>query len=144
MDSVLDMARAGSPGSASGRTTTRTWPTGRWPWRWRSAAGPCRAWSSTPTRAAEYTARAFRRACQRLGICQSTGRPGSALDNAVIEAWHSTLESGLRSLRTFAARAQARAAVAAWIEDCNHVRHSALGMVSPVDYERALAGTDAA
>jgi len=27
----------------------------------------------------EYTARAFRQACERLGICQSMGRPGSAL-----------------------------------------------------------------
>ena len=37
------------------------------------------------------------------------------------------------------------AAAAAWIEDYNHVRrHSALGMRSPVDYERSLAGKDAA
>jgi len=93
----------------------------------------------------EYTARSFRQACERLGIAQSMGRPGSALDNAVIESWHSTLEFELRSLRTFATRAEARAAVAAWIEDCNHVRrHSALGMKSPVDYERSLAGKDAA
>ena len=93
----------------------------------------------------EYTARAFRGACDRLGIAQSMGRPGSALDNAVIESWHSTLEFELRSLHTFATKAAARAAVAAWIEDYNHVRrHSALGMVSPVDYERSLAGTDAA
>ena len=93
----------------------------------------------------EYTARSFRRACERLGIAQSMGRPGSALDNAVIESWHSTLEFELRSLRAFATRAQARAAVAAWIEDYNHVRrHSALGMRSPVDYERSLPGKDAA
>jgi transposase InsO family protein len=93
----------------------------------------------------EYTARSFRLACERLGIAQSMGRPGSALDNAVIESWHSTLEFELRSLRQFATRAQARAAVAAWIEDYNHVRrHSALGMRSPVDYERWLAGKDAA
>jgi putative transposase len=93
----------------------------------------------------EYTARSFRQACQRLGVGQSMGRPGSALDNAVIESWHSTLEFELRSLHTFATRAQARAAVAAWIEDYNHVRrHSALGMRSPVDYERSLAGKDAA
>ena len=93
----------------------------------------------------EYTARTFRQACQRLGIAQSMGRPGSALDNAVIESWHSTLEFELRSLRTFTTRAGARVAVAAWIEDYNHVRrHSALGMVSPVDYERSLAGKDAA
>jgi transposase InsO family protein len=93
----------------------------------------------------EYTARSFRQACQRLGIAQSMGRPGSALDNAVIESWHSTLEFELRSLQKFTTRAQARAAAAAWIEDYNHVRrHSALGMRSPVDYERSLAGKDAA
>jgi transposase InsO family protein len=93
----------------------------------------------------EYTARSFRQACQRLGIAQSMGRPGSALDNAVIESWHSTLEFELRSLQKFTTRAAARVAVAAWIEDYNHVRrHSALGMRSPVDYERSLPGTDAA
>ena len=93
----------------------------------------------------EYTARRFRQACKRLGIRQSMGRPGSALDNAVIESWHSTLEFELRSLERFATRAAARAAVAAWIEDYNHDRrHSALGMMSPVAYELALAARDAA
>ncbi len=93
----------------------------------------------------EYTSARFRSACDRLGVRQSMGRPGSALDNAVIESWHSTLEWELRSLRKFATRAEARAAVTAWIEDYNHERrHSALGMLSPVDYERALAGKDAA
>jgi putative transposase len=86
----------------------------------------------------EYTAGEFRAACARLGIRQSMGRPGSALDNAVIESWHSTLEWELRSRERFATRDQARAAVAAWIEDYNHVRrHSALGMKSPVAWERA-------
>ena len=74
------------------------------------------------------------------------GRPGSALDNAVIESWHSTLEFELRRVERFATRAAARAEVAAWIEDYNHHhrRHSSLGRVSPVDYERSLAGKDAA
>lgn len=40
----------------------------------------------------EYTAGMLRAACTRCGITQSMGRPGSALDNAVIESWHSTLE----------------------------------------------------
>jgi len=93
----------------------------------------------------EYTAGVVRAACGRLGIAQSMGRPGSALDNAVIESWHSTLEFELRSLETFATKAQARAKVAAWIEDYNqHRRHSALGMMSPVDYERALMAGEAA
>jgi putative transposase len=86
----------------------------------------------------EYTARLFRRACERLGIAQSMGRPGSALDNAVIESWHSTVEFELRRLEHFATRAAARARVAAWIEEYNTVRrHSACGMMSPVAWELA-------
>jgi putative transposase len=93
----------------------------------------------------EYTARAFRQACERLSVCQSMGRPGSALDNAVIESWHSTLEFELRRLQHFTTRAAARAGVAAWIEDYNTVRrHSALRMMSPVQYEQALAAGKAA
>jgi putative transposase len=73
------------------------------------------------------------------------GRPGSALDNAVIESWHSTLEFELRQVGHFVTRAQARARVAAWIDDYNRQRrHSALGMRSPVDYEQALARGEAA
>jgi putative transposase len=93
----------------------------------------------------EYTAGLVRQACQRLGIRQSMGRPGSALDNAVIESWHSTLEFELRSLEDFTTRAAARARVSAWIQDYNTKRrHSALDMMSPAGYERALqAGTAA-
>jgi len=87
----------------------------------------------------EYTAGLVRQACARLGISQSMGRPGSALDNAVIESWHSTLEFELRSLEHFTTRAAARARIPAWIEDYNrHRRHPALGMMSPVAYEQAL------
>ena len=53
----------------------------------------------------------------------------------------------LRRVRKFVTKADARAAVAAWIEEYNTTRrHSALGMLSPVAYERALAagGTEAA
>jgi putative transposase len=92
-----------------------------------------------PLEPGQYTAKAFRQACQRLGITQSMGRPGSALDNAAIESWHSTLEFELRRLEYFATKAAARAGVAAWIEDYNTVRrHSALGMRSPLAYEQIL------
>src|SRR3954470_24682772 len=84
----------------------------------------------------EYTARSFRTACARCSITQSMGRPGSALDNAVIESWHSTVEFELRRLEHFATKAEARAKVAAWIEEYNHDRrHSALGTLSPIAYE---------
>ena len=91
----------------------------------------------------EYTAGLTRAACDRLGVRQSMGRPGSALDNAVIESWHSTVEFELRRLERFATKAEARAKVAAWIEEYNHDRrHSALGMLSPIAYERSHATAD--
>src|SRR5215469_1265603 len=93
----------------------------------------------------EYTAGLFRKACQRLGVSQSMGRPGSALDNAVIEAWHSTIEFELRRVEHFATKAAARAKVAAWIDDYNrNRRHSALNMMSPIDCEHALEAGKAA
>ena len=91
----------------------------------------------------EFTAKTFRAACTRMDIRQSMGRVGSALDNAVIESWHSTLEFELRGLERFATKAQARARVAAWIDDYNRDRkHSGCRvngrMRSPIDYELAL------
>ena len=51
----------------------------------------------------------------------------------------------LRRLQYFATKAAARAGVAAWIEDYNcRRRHSALQMMSPVDYEQALTSGQAA
>jgi transposase InsO family protein len=71
------------------------------------------------------------------------GRAGSALDNAVIESWHSTLELELRALERFATKAAARARVAAWIDEYNRDRkHSSIGMRNPVDYELALRAAD--
>jgi transposase InsO family protein len=93
----------------------------------------------------EYTAGLVRAACARMGISQSMGRPGSALDNAVIEAWHSTLEFELRSVEEFPTRAAARARVAAWIDEYNtRRRHSAIGMISPAAFEAAQRGGQAA
>jgi len=87
----------------------------------------------------EYTAADFRAACTRCGLTQSMGRVGSALDNAVIESWHSTLEFELRALEHFTTRAAARARIPGWIEEYNcDRRHSSLGMVSPIAYELAL------
>jgi transposase InsO family protein len=93
----------------------------------------------------EYTAGLVRAACTRLGIRQSMGRPGSALDNAVIESWHSTLEFELRSLEHFATRATARARIAAWVDDYNTIRrHSAIGMIPPAAFEAGHRGGRAA
>ena len=93
----------------------------------------------------EYTARGFRAACARTGIAQSMGRPGSALDNAVIESWHSTVEFELRRAEHFATKAAARTGVATWIEHYNtRRRHSACQMMPPARYEQLLAAGEAA
>ena len=48
-----------------------------------------------------------------MGINQSMGRVGSALDNTVIESWHSALEFDVRTLERFATKAEARIKVTA-------------------------------
>jgi putative transposase len=94
--------------------------------------------ASTPPASSAQPASGFPAASRWAG-------PGSALDNAVIESWHSTLEFELRSLEHFATRAAARARVSAWIQDYNHHRrHSALQMMSPADYEKTLQAGEAA
>jgi putative transposase len=88
----------------------------------------------------EYTGNLFVDACRSAGVTQSMGRTGSALDNAVSEAFNSTLEFELLRRHHFATREQARHAVAAWIDEYNSDRrHSTNGMLSPVDYEQARA-----
>lgn len=56
-----------------------------------------------------------------------------------------TQEFELRHLEHFGTRAQARAEVAAWIEEYHHDRHHFwLGMLSFVVYEQALTASEEA
>ena len=88
----------------------------------------------------EYTGDTFAETCEALGVIQSMGRVGSALDNAAAESFNSTLEWELLSRRRFATKAQARSEVAAFIDTYNHRRrHSSCEMKSPVVYEQILA-----
>jgi putative transposase len=91
----------------------------------------------------EYTATDFAKVCERFRIKQSMGRVGSALDNAVSESFFSTLEFELLSKRSFETKAEARRAVANWIDGFyNRVRrHSYCHGRSPVDYETVVAQT---
>ena len=87
----------------------------------------------------EYTGDTFAETCQALGVVQSMGRVGSALDNAAAESFNSTLEWELLSRRHFATKAQARSEVAAFIDRYNHQRrHSSCEMKPPVVYEQIL------
>lgn len=92
----------------------------------------------------EYVGELFASACRALGVIQSMGRVGSALDNAAAESWNSTLEHELLSRQRFATKDHARRAIARYIDAYNHHRrHSSCEMLSPVAYETVLAERDA-
>ena len=92
-------------------------------------------------RGAQYTSGEFAEACRRLGVTQSMGRAGSALDNAAAESFFSTLQHELISRRRWATRDQARREIAAWIDTWYNPRrlHSANNMTSPNDHEKTQA-----
>ena len=88
----------------------------------------------------EYVGDLFARACTALGVTQSMGRVGSALDNAAAESFNSTLEWELLSRKHFETKDQARREVARFIDAYNHRRrHSSCQMLTPVAYEQVVA-----
>jgi len=71
---------------AGGGISTWAPPSCRWRPRMRRLDGRrCGRVRFHTEQGSEYSARVFRAACDRLDITQSMGRPGSAVDNAVIE-----------------------------------------------------------
>lgn len=91
-------------------------------------------------RGREYTAATFDLACHRLGVVQSMGRVGSALDNAAAEAVNSTIKVELVHRRRFPTRAAARTEIGRWISSFYNTRrrHTGCGGLSPVDYEQSI------
>lgn len=67
---------------------------------------------------------------------------GDASDNAVAESFSATLECELLDRRGFRSRPEVRMAVFGFIEGFHHLsrRHSALGYLSPAEYEKTAAG----
>jgi putative transposase len=76
-----------------------------------------------------------------MGVIPSTGSAGDCYDNAMAESFFATLECELIDRRSFRTQAQARMAIFQFIEGWYNPRrrHSALGYLSPNDYERDAA-----
>ena len=87
----------------------------------------------------QCTAVAFTRQCERAGIQQSMGSAGDCYDNAMAESLFATLECELLRRVPFASREEAGREIFRFLEaSCNRRRrHSALGCLSPVDFERS-------
>jgi putative transposase len=89
----------------------------------------------------QYTSIAFGARCREAGVRPSMGSVGDAYDNAMAESFFATLECELLERRRFKTQAEARMAVFAFIEGFYNPRrrHSALGYLSPVAFERRHA-----
>ena len=97
-------------------------------------------------RGSTYTAGKFTALCRRLQIRQSMGRVGSCFDNAVAEAFFSSLEWEVLSRNEFDTITRARAVVIDWCYGFYNTqrRHSAAAGLSPINYETAALTRDAA
>lgn len=89
-------------------------------------------------RGSQYGSSEFADACRRHGVHRSMGRIGSSYDNALAEAFFATCKRELDvDHRRWATETDARRDVFRWIAFYNHRRrHSALGYLSPADYEQ--------
>ncbi len=80
---------------------------------------------------------------EALGIRASMGSVGCCFDHALVESFNATLECELIDRRRWRTRADARLEVFYWIEAVynRRRRHSALGYLSPAEYEAKLTMT---
>jgi transposase InsO family protein len=73
---------------------------------------------------------------EHLGVAQSADRVATCFDNSVAESFFSSLNRELVHRYRFATRAEAVAAITAWIKRYNAVRLlSAIGYVPPIGWE---------
>lgn len=86
----------------------------------------------------QYVSLVFNRRCKLAGINVSMGHRGCAYDNAVAESFFSSLKKDLIHRRSWPTRAEARSAIFEHIEVFYNRkrRHSTLGMLSPVEFEK--------
>ncbi len=89
----------------------------------------------------QYTSISFGRRCKQAGVRPSMGSVGDCYDNAMCESFFATLECELIDRTIFRTHAEARMAIFEYIEAWYNPQrlHSALGYLSPVNFER-IAG----
>jgi putative transposase len=89
-------------------------------------------------RGSQYASEHYQSLLARHGITCSMSRRADCWDNAPMESFFASLKKELVHGADFATRAEARAAVVEYIEVFYNTRrrHSALGYVSPVEYEQ--------
>jgi len=91
----------------------------------------------------QYTSNSYRELLERHGIQASMSRRGNCWDNAVVESFFGTLKQELVHHARWRTLARARAALQQYIEVFYNRRrlHSALGYLSPADFEAKRAAS---
>jgi len=97
-------------------------------------------------RGSQYTSVEFGARIQQAGILPSMGSRGDAYDNAMAESFVATIKKELIHRQPWPTRAAARTAIFEYIECFYNPRrrHSALGYLSPSEYERSTMPNDIA
>ena len=108
--------------------------------RWRRRPTPGRTVLHSD-RGSQYTSWAFGHRLRAAGLLGSMGRVGSAYDNAMMESFFGTLQRELLDRPPsggWQTRKELTGAIFEWIEAWYNPRrrHSTIGSLSPVDYER--------
>ena len=90
----------------------------------------------------EYTAVAFGRRCEQLGITLSMGTVGDCFDNAMMESFFSSLEAEVLDRNSFRTREEAHRAIFHWLAGWYNPRrrHSSIGYLSPQEFEQRFTG----
>ncbi|MBB5985060.1 putative transposase [Sphingobium sp. B1D3A] len=86
----------------------------------------------------QYTSEQFQRLMADNGVTCSMSRSGNVWDNAAMESFFSSLKTERIGKKVYRTRAQAKADVFDYIECFYNPtrRHSTLGYLSPIDFER--------
>lgn len=97
-------------------------------------------------RGSQYTSVEFGKRLTEAGLLPSVGSVGDAYDNSMAESFVSTLKRELIHRHSWPTRQSARVAIFEYIEAFynSRRRHSALGNVSPAEYEEARMRGEAA
>ncbi|MDR4473090.1 MAG: IS3 family transposase [Nitrospira sp.] len=92
-------------------------------------------------RGSQYTSEPFQRLLTEQGVACSMSRSGNCWDNAAMESFFSSLKTERTARTTYRTRDQARADVFDYIERFYNPRrrHSTLGYLSPMEFERQAA-----
>jgi putative transposase len=95
-------------------------------------------------RGVQYTSLSFGKRLEDEGLLPSMGRVGSAYDNALAEAFVATLKTELLYRSSWPTRQVVKTAIFEYIEGFYNTRrrHSALGYLSPAEFEEVKLGAE--